>query len=204
MDHTIVSPSRTGIGRLIVLVALLLVLLAVCAIVALPWLVNRPATIATLQQEFEKRTGHRLSIEQSHVRIFPSPRLTLTAPRLYDPAATTPLVLAERVEVALQWLPLLEGRLVAKDVVIDRPQVTIHRWPNGSWSLGKGNSSSSSSDSTRSFGLLQVVRNLLLVQGRVTLVDESASAPAPLQITVTQGALSSEMMGRRARLPSRR
>ena len=200
MDHTIVSPSRTGIGRLIVLVALLLVLLAVCAIVALPWLVNRPATIATLQQEFEKRTGHRLSIEQSHVRIFPSPRLTLTAPRLYDPAATTPLVLAERVEVALQWLPLLEGRLVAKDVVIDRPQVTIHRWPNGSWSLGKGNSSSSSSDSTRSFGLLQVVRNLLLVQGRVTLVDESASAPAPLQITVTQGALSSEMMGRRARL----
>ncbi len=200
MNHLIVPPSPARIGRLLVLMVFLLVILCVGAVLVLPWLVNRPAGMAALLQEVEERTGHRVSIEQSDVRIFPSPRLTLRGPRLYGSASTLPLVLAERVEVALQWLPLLEGRIVARDLVIDRPRVTIHRWPNGNWSLGKEPSPDTASDSARPFAWLQVVRNLLVVQGMVSLVDESAPAPTPLDIIVTQGALASEMMGRRARL----
>ena len=56
------------------------------------------------------------------------------------------------------------------------------------------------SDSTGSFGVLQLVQNLLVVQGTVTVVDESVPQPPLLHLIVTQGALSSEMMGRRAKL----
>lgn len=191
-------PKRTG--RLMMSLLLGLAIFSVCALFALPWLLNRPATMAAVLQEFEARTGHRISIEHSHVEIFPSPRVTLMQPRLYESASTMPLVFAERVEIALQWMPLLDGRIVAKDLVIDRPHITIYRLPNGNWSLRKENSPASSSDSSRPFALLQVVRNMLAVHGMVTLIDESASTSTPLNIIVTQGALSSEMLGRRARL----
>lgn len=200
ITHSVVPPSRTRIGRLFALVLLLLAILCVGAVLALPWFVNRPATMAAVLQQFEERTGHRIAIEQSQVQLFPLPRLIWTSPRLYDSASHTPLALAERVDIALQWLPLLEGRIVATDLVIDRPHVTVHRGPDGNWSLAQERSPAAASDSTRSFGLLQVVRNLLVVQGTVTFVDESASPAIPLHITVTQGALSSEMLGRRARL----
>ncbi len=199
MNPTIDTPPRRQTGRLLVLMLLGLAICCVGALFALPWLLNRPASMAAVRQEFEERTGLRLSIEQSHVQIFPSPRLTLTEPRLYESASTTPLVLAERLELALQWLPLLEGRMVAKDLVIDRPRVTLRRSRDGNWSLGT-ESSAVDSEPTRPFALLQIVRNLLVVQGTVTLVDEAASMPAPQSIIVTQGALSSDMMGRRAKL----
>ena len=54
-----------------------------------PWLVNRPGVMAAFLQEFEERTGHRLSIEESAVH-FPTPGLTLTGPRLYDSPSTVP------------------------------------------------------------------------------------------------------------------
>lgn len=200
MNHTIVPPVLKRAAQLLLYMVLFLAILCVGAVLALPWLVSRPASMAALLQEIEARTGHRISIEQSHIEIFPSPRLALMHPRLYDSVSSMPLVIAERVEIALQWLPLLEGRLVAKDLVIDRPQVTIRRRASGNWSLGGERSSDPSSDSTRPFALFQVVRNLFVIHGVVTLVDESASTPAPLHITVTQGALASDMMGRRAML----
>lgn len=200
MNHTIILPVLKRTGQVLLFAVLFLAIVCVGAVLALPWLLNRPESTAAWLQEIEARTGHRISIEHSHIGIVPSPRLALTQPRLYDSASNMPLVSAERVEIALQWLPLLEGRLVAKDLVIDRPQVTIRRWPNGTWSLGKENSSSDSPDSTRPFSLFQVVRNLFVIHGVVTFIDESVSTPAPLPITVTQGALSSDMMGRRAML----
>jgi len=200
MNHTIVPLSLKRTRQVLLFAVLLLAILSVGAVLAMPWLVNRPESMAAVLHEIEERTGYRVAIEQSQVRIFPSPRLTLMQPRLYDSASTLPLVIAERVEIALQWLPLLEGRIVAKDLVIDRPQVTIHRWPNGNWSLGKEDSPADASDSPRPFALFQIVRNLFVVQGTVTFVDESASTPTPLNITVTQGAISSDMMGRRATL----
>lgn len=200
MNDTVVPSSRARIGRLLGRVLLMLAILCVCALLVMPWLVNRPGVMAAFLQEFEERTGHRLSIEESAVHIFPTPGLTLTGPRLYDSPSTVPLVFAERLEIALQWVPLLEGRIVAKDLVIDHPQVTVHRWPDGNWSLNKEPSSAAPSDTTRSFGLLHVVQNLLVVQGTVTVVDESVPAATPLHLIVTQGALSSEMMGRRAKL----
>ena len=200
MNHPLVPPSRKRIGQWLLLLVLVLVLLCVATILALPWLLNRPASMAALLQQVEARTGHRISFEQSHVEIFPSPRVTLMQPRLYAATSPDPLLFAERVEVALQWLPLLEGSLVVKDLVIDRPRVTLRRSPNGNWALGNEHSPGPDSEPTPPFALLQVVRNLLVVQGMVTLVDESASPSTSLNIIVMQAALSSEMLGRRAKL----
>ncbi|HQR15910.1 MAG TPA: AsmA-like C-terminal domain-containing protein [Nitrospira sp.] len=200
MNPTIDTPPRRGTGRLLLLILLGLAICCVGALFALPWLLNRPASMAAVLQEFEERTGFRLSTGQSHVQIFPSPRLTLTEPRLYGAASTTPLVLAERLELALQWLPLLDGRMVAKDLVIDRPRVTLRRSPNGNWALGNEHSPAAASESPAPFALLQVVRNLFVVQGMITLVDASATPATSLNIILTEAALSSDMLGRRAKL----
>jgi hypothetical protein len=200
MDHSIATPSLKRRGHTVVVIFLLLAILLVVFLLALPWAVNRPALVAALLQQVEERTAQRVSIEGSHVRIFPSPGLTLLQVRLYDPSSSTPLLVADRVEIALQWLPLWEGRVVADDLVIERPRLTVRRSPEGNWSLGGGNPPSSPPDSSRPFTLLQVVRNVLVAQGTMTVVDESGSAPASMQISVTQGTLSSEMAGRHARL----
>ncbi|MGC3975924.1 MAG: AsmA family protein [Nitrospira sp.] len=200
MNHPISSISRKRIGQWLVLMVLVLVILCVGMMLALPWLVNRPESMAALLQQFEARTGQRISTEQSHVEIFPSPRVTLMQPRLHAAASAEPLMFAEQVEIVLHWLPLLEGRLVARDLVIARPRVTLRRSPDGNWALGNEHSPAAASESTAPFGLLQAVRNLLVVQGMVTLVDESSSPSTSLSIIVTQAALSSDMLGRRAKL----
>ncbi|MBS0170847.1 MAG: AsmA-like C-terminal domain-containing protein [Nitrospira sp.] len=200
MSHPIVPSSRKQIGRFILLMLVFLVILSVGMVLVLPWLVNRPAGMAALLQEFEARTGHRISIEQSHVEIFPSPRVTLMQPRLYASASAEPLVFAEQMDIALQWMSLLDGRIVVKELVIDRPHVTLRRSPNGDWAIGNEHPSRAPSEPTAPLALLQVVRNLLVVEGMVTLVDESVSPSTPVNIIVTQAALSSDMLGRRATL----
>ena len=201
MNRSTTTPSMGETKGRIALVLLLLAMVFIVSLLALPWVLHRPSVRGALLQEFEQRTGHELSVEAWHVRIFPSIGLELLQAQVRDPTSATPLFVADRLEIALQWLPLLEGRVVGKDLIIDRPHVTVRRSTNGTWSLGGGRRESSSGDSAPSFALLQAVRNLLVVDGLVTIIDEAGLTPrVPVQIMLTQGTLSGEMMGRHARL----
>jgi hypothetical protein len=176
-------------------------MLFIGGLVALPWILNRPAVMTALSRDFEQRTGHRLLVEAWQVRLFPSIGLELRQVRVQAPAAATPLFAADRIDIALQWLPLFEGRVVGNDLVIDRPRLTVRRAADRTWSLVGGTGVATSDDSAPPSAWLQTVRNLLAVDGLITVIDESSLAPpVPVQIRVAQGTLSSEMLGRHARL----
>ena len=118
MDRSAATPSmRTTKGR-IALVLLLLAMVFIVGLLALPWILNRPAIVEALIREFEQRTGHDWSAEAWHVRIFPSIGVELLHVQVQDRSSAAPLFVADRLEIALQSLPLLEGRIVGKDLVI--------------------------------------------------------------------------------------
>jgi hypothetical protein len=177
------------------------VVLFLIGMLALPWVLNRPAIAEAFSREFEQRTGLRLSIEAWRVGLFPSITLALQQAQVRDPAAATPLFVADRMDIAIQWLPLLAGKVVAKDLIIDRPRLTMRRAADGTWALAGANPASSSDDATEPMSLLQMVRNVLIVDGMITVIDESAVHPRiPLHLEVAQGTLSTEMRGRHAKL----
>jgi hypothetical protein len=201
MDRSTTTPPARGTERRAARVFLLLATLFIAGVLALPWILTRPAIVEAVLQEFEQRTGHELSVEAWHIRIFPSIGLELVHMQVQERSFATPLFVADRLEMALQFLPLLEGRIVGKDLIIDRPRLTVRRDHTGTWSIGGSGSASSPSDSSQPFALLQAVRNLLVVGGLITVIDESGLSPrTPVQIVVTQGTLSAEVMGRHARL----
>ena len=201
MDHPTAAPSmRKPNGRL-TLILLGLAMLCIGGVLALPWILNRPAIVEILSREFEQRTGLTVSVEAWHVRLFPSLGLELLQAQAHEPGSPTPLFVADRLEIALQWLPLLDGRVVGKDLVIDRPRLTLRRSTSGTWSFGGSRPVSPSADSPPPFAWLQAMRNLLVVDGLVTIIDEAGLTPrVPIQIMLTQGTLFSEMMGRHAKL----
>ncbi len=117
MDRSTATPSmRKTKGRAaVVLLPLTMIFLA--GLLAVPWLLNRPAIVQALLQEFEQRTGHTLSAETWHIRVFPSVGMELLQVQVQEPSSATPLFVADRLELALQWLPLLgrPGRRQASD-----------------------------------------------------------------------------------------
>lgn len=199
MDQLSTIPSMRKRGR--IAIVLLLTMLVLAGLLALPWILNRAAIGEAFFHEFEERTGRTLSVETWHIALFPSLRLDLRNVRIQDKPSGTALFAADRLELTLQFLPLWEGRIVGKDVVIDRPRLTVHRSPDGGWALG-GTETSALSDSTpQPFAFTQSLQNLLVTDGLVTVLDESGQIlRAPVQIQVTQATWSGEMLGRLARL----
>jgi hypothetical protein len=187
-------------GRL-ALVLLGLAILSVGGLLALPWLLSRPVVMEILRTDIEQRTGLSLSVEAWHIRILPSIGLELSQVQARHPGSPAPMFVADRLEMALQWSPLWEGRIVGKDLVIDRPRLTVRRTTNGTWSIDGRPDATSSSDSTASIAWLQAMRNVLVVDGAVTLIDDSRHSPRlPTHVLVTQATSASEMMGRHARV----
>ncbi len=201
MDQSTSAPSmRKPRGRL-TLILFVLAILCVGGLLALPWILNRPVVVEILTTEIEQRTGLSVSVEAWHVRIFPSIGLELLQAQAHEPGSPTALFVADRLEIALQWLPLLDGRVVGKDLVIDRPRLTVRRATDGTWSLGAGRRESTPDDSAPPFAWLQAMRNVLVVDGSITIIDDSGLSPrVPTHIMVTQATAASEMMGRHATL----
>ncbi|MGZ8395045.1 MAG: AsmA family protein, partial [Nitrospira sp.] len=135
VQPTAASSMRKPNGRL-TLILLVLAMLCIGGVLALPWILNRPAIVEILSREFEQRTGLTVSVEAWHVRLFPSLGLELLQAQAHEPGSPTALFVADRLEIALQWLPLLDGRVVGKDLVIDRPRLTLRRATDGTWSFG--------------------------------------------------------------------
>lgn len=193
--------AARGVDGGVVMVLLLLATLFMVGLLALPWILNRPAVGEALLREFEERTGQGLSVETWHVRLFPSIRLELINVQVHDRAAATPLFSADRLEITLQVLPLLGGRIVGKDLIVDGPRVTVSRSHGGTWSVGETGRDSSSDGSARPFAWLQMVRNVLVTGGAITVIDgDGLTLRSPIRIVAAQATLSSEVPGRHARV----
>lgn len=201
MDRLRGKARAEGSGGWVAMVLLLTAAFLMLFLLALPWILSRPGVGEALLREFEERTGQGLSIETWHVRLFPSVRLELINVQVQDRGAAAPLFSADRLEITLQILPLLGGRIVGKDLIVDGPRVTVGRGHDGTWSVGEAGRDPSSDGSARPFAWLQMVRNVLVTSGTITVVDGTGrTLRTPIRIVVTQATLSSEVPGRHVRL----
>ncbi|HJR76843.1 MAG TPA: AsmA-like C-terminal domain-containing protein [Nitrospiraceae bacterium] len=192
-----VSRSR---GRPVLRAALAIGLM-VAAVFAMSWSLNTQAVKNALLRQVEQRTGHRVAVEEMDLRLFPRPRLDLRRVEVFGGRSEAPLLSAGRLDMALQIGSLLEGRAAAAYVVLESPRIIVRRHPSGQWALGDQEPEATSGGSGHPVGLLALMRNLLIVDGVVTIVDQSGSLqPDPVHLASLQLAMTEELPGRSAKI----
>lgn len=175
--------------------------LMAAAVLAISWSLNMQAVKNVLLHQVEQRTGHRLEFEDLELKLFPLPRLDLRQVKMFDRQIDAPLLSAKHVDVALQIGPLLEGRAVATHVVLESPRVTVRRDPSGQWTIGERKPETASEKKGNPFGFLAFVRNLLIVDGGITIVDQSGSVQTdPMLLTSLQLTMTEDIPGRSAKI----
>ncbi|MCS6302216.1 MAG: hypothetical protein H8K07_00910 [Nitrospira sp.] len=171
------------------------------AVWAISWSLNTQAVTTVLVHQIEQRTGHRLEFEDLELRLFPRPRLDFRHVKIFDRRIDSPLLSATHVDVALQIGPLLEGRAVATHVVLESPRVTVRRDPSGQWTIGEKKPETASEKKGNPLGFLAFVRNLLIVDGGITIVDQSGSVQTdPLLLTSLQLTMTEDIPGRSVKM----
>jgi uncharacterized protein involved in outer membrane biogenesis len=182
-EQTTQKASRSWRGRATVLILVLVIGFVLAAVLAIPLFLNTQAIKNALLHQFEQRTGHRVAVEDLELRLFPRPRLDLRQVKVLTAQSEAPLVSARRLELALQLVPLLEGRAVAAYVVLESPRITVRRHPSGQWTVGDREPTTASDDAGEPLGFLATVRNLLIVDGAMTILDQSRSIQSePVQL----------------------
>jgi hypothetical protein len=183
-----------------VLIVILVIGLIVGALLAVPLILNTQWIKDAFLQEFEQRTGHRAVIEDVALRLLPRPRLDLRKMEILDQRSHLSLFTADRVEIAFQAWPLMGGQTAAAYVVVERPRATIRRDESG-WTLGGGMPVASGQRTGTPLNVLAVARNLLVMDGMLTMVDESQPGqPARVELASLLFTVTEEIPGRRAKV----
>lgn len=168
---------------------------------AISWSLNAQSIKNVLLHQVEQRTGHRLEFEDLELRLFPRPRLDLRHVTIFDRQIDAPLLSATHVDVALQIGALLEGQAVATHVVLESPRITVRRHPSGQWTISEGKPETASDKKGNPFGFLAFVRNLLIVDGGITIVDQLRSVPTdPMLLTSLQLTMTEDIPRRSAKI----
>lgn len=200
MDEHIAPTIGRSRGRLVLLVAFAISLM-VAGLSAISWSLNTQSVQNALLRQVEQQTGHRVAFEEADLRLFPRPRLDLRHVKVFGGQPEAPLMSAKRLDVALQIVPLFEGRAVAAQVVFESPRLTVQRDPSGRWTIGEEKPETASDKNEGLLGFLALIQNLLIVDGEVTIFDDSGSAQIdPVHLTSLQLTLTEEIPGRSAKI----
>ncbi len=184
-----------------VLILILLTGSFIAAALVIPLVLSMPMVRDAFLHEFGQRTGHRLTTERLDFHLLPRPRLDLRQVELFDRTSEAPLFVADRLDIALQIWPLLEGRVVGEYVVVERPRMLIRHDETGRWTVGSRVLEASPAKTATPFLPVTVVRNVLITDGLVTIADEARSAQVePLQLASLQATIAEEIPGRTARI----
>ncbi len=202
MDEHPSSKVARSMRSKTVLIFVLIIGVLVAGSLAIPLLVNEQAVKNALIREVEQQTGHRFVFDDFELRLFPRPKINLRHVKVLEPQSEVPLLSAKHVDVALQVGPLLEGRVVAGHVVIESPRLTVQRDPTGQWTLGEGKvETAPDKKNGEPLSVLAFVRNLLIVDGEVMILDQSRSSPADaVRLVSLQLAMTEEIPGRSAKI----
>ncbi len=179
----------------------LVIVLMTAALLTISRSLDTQAVKNFLVHQVEQRTGHRLEFEDLELRLFPLPRLDFRQVKMFDRQIDAPLLSAKHVDVALQIGPLLEGRAVATHVVLESPHITVRRDPSGQWTIGERRPESASDKKGNPLGFLAFIRNLLIVDGGITIVDQSGSVQTdPILLTSLQLTMTEDIPGRSVKI----
>ncbi len=166
---------------------LLLVLgLAVASIVGLT-LVVRSLIDPTLYQgllvaQLQRRLGREVSVASAAAVVWPAPGLSLRGLVIAEnpPVPGSPFLTADRLRVAVRFLPLVRGRVIIERLVIERPVITVARDANGALSVAdllrerQQKPDGTTSDEPSKAGVDLSQARVEIVGGDLTLVDRAA------------------------------
>jgi uncharacterized protein involved in outer membrane biogenesis len=162
-------PRNTVLVRVAVVVAAVIVAVAL-AIAFFDWNSLRGPLARAISARIERPIsigGLQAALITPHPRVRVI-RLTIGNP---DWAGGGQMVSIDRLDVQVQWLPLLRGELVLPRVVVSHPEVKLFRGTDGraNWVFGNGRASpKQKNEPTR----LPLVRRLLIESGKLNAEDQ--------------------------------
>lgn len=159
-------------ARLSLLILLLLLLLGV-AVVTLASLYNPDYLKTFFLAQIEHQLGRRIDVGQARLEIFPRIRLELSQVVIRDLDPSQVFFSADRVDLVLRAIPLLRQQVVGKRLTIERPHVTLRRGADGRWNMFSAPRSGFQEIKGHPFSLLPLISKTVLVNGQVTVVDET-------------------------------
>ncbi|HET9961048.1 MAG TPA: AsmA family protein, partial [Nitrospiraceae bacterium] len=194
-----ISDARGSI-RLAGALVLIAIILLLGLLLALPLLLSQASVTSLILDHIEQRTNYRLSTDATRISLFPRPSVELTNVLVRHAASHEPFFAAERLELALQVLPLFQGRVLGRYVVVDRPRLTIRRELSGRWSIGT-DQPEDDAESRSPLALLETAHNVLITGGLITVADDMGKLfRKPIQFELTKAAVAEQVPGRSARL----
>ncbi len=112
---------------------LVLVPLAVLAAVifSLPLLLNSADYQALLVEQAQMQLGRKVELKRATVEVFPYVRMALDDVVIKEPDGTTQFLSADHFFIDLRIFPLLQRKVVAKRILLDKPKMAIRRGAAG-------------------------------------------------------------------------
>lgn len=124
-----------GIVRCSLVLLVVLAVLLAGLMIHVSFVINPGRYTADIAQLVKERSGLELQLHNDPSwHLFPRPGVSISGAELRFPGASSqamPLVKSGNIKIVAELLPLLRGRLVAKDILIDKPEVTLHRTASG-------------------------------------------------------------------------
>ena len=110
-----------------------IVLLAVAALVAVPYLVDTPRIQSYIASNATQTLGRPVKFSSVSLRVLPLPAVVLHDLEVAeDPKfGTTPFLKLKTGRIRVRLLPLLGGRVELGDIVLDKPVVTVVQAADG-------------------------------------------------------------------------
>jgi uncharacterized protein YhdP len=112
---------------------LVLVPVAVLAaiILSLPLLLNSADYQALLVEQAQMQLGRKVEMKRATVEVFPYVRMALDDVAIKEIDGTTPFLFADHFFIDLRIFPLLQRKVLAKRILLDKPKMAIRRGAAG-------------------------------------------------------------------------
>ncbi len=179
------------------LIFILLSLLLIGGIVVAFTSLYDPDYLKTLfLAQVERQLGRKIEVGEARLEIFPRIRLELSQVVIRDLDSSQVFLTADRFDLVLRAIPLLRQRVVGKHLTVERPKVLLRRNQEGQWNVLPPASPGASPSEGNPLSLFLLFSETVLVNGEVTVVDESqAGSPRTLRLGAVNIDLSVDREG---------
>ena len=96
-------------------------------ILSLPLILNSADYQALLVEQAQKQLGRKVSMKRATVEVFPYVRMALDDVVIKELDGTTEFLFADHFFIDLRIFPLLQRKVLAKRILLDKPRMTIRR-----------------------------------------------------------------------------
>ncbi|MHB1857987.1 MAG: AsmA family protein, partial [Acidobacteriaceae bacterium] len=124
-------------GRFLKVVLLVLVgAIVVLGAVGAYWLRNPDRFLPRVIADLQKKTGLQVEIKHVELRFLPlSVRVYGLEVKNPKPFPAGDFLSVPNLEAAVEWTPLLHGKIVVRSLVLDRPTIDFISDPDGLWNF---------------------------------------------------------------------